>query len=132
MGIIKKYKNKNRFFSKLQIFLLINIVLFAKKKNKKNQKKIAKKRIKKLFELAYIKALEHNFKLSDRYVKLARKLSMKYLVKIPLEHKRSFCKHCYSYILPGVTGRVRIRDKKIVIYCYKCKKFTRVPIKKRI
>ena len=128
MGIIKKYQNKNRFFSNLQIFLLINIIFFAKN-NKKNQKKIAEKRITKLFELAHIKSLEHDFKLSDRYVKLARKISMKYLVKIPLKYKRSFCKHCYSYILPSVTGRVRIRDKKIVIYCYKCKKFTRIPVK---
>ncbi len=98
-------------------------------KNKKIQKEIAKKRIKKLFELAYNKAMEHDFRLADRYVVLARKISMKYLVKIPVKYKRRFCKHCYSYILPDKTGRTRIRNGRIIIYCNNCKKYTRIPFK---
>lgn len=97
--------------------------------NKKNQKTIAKSRINILFELAEQNALSNRLYLSDKYVKLARKISMRYLVKIPKEHKRKFCKHCYNYLLPFVTGRIRIHRGKVVIYCYNCKKYSRIPLK---
>jgi len=98
-------------------------------KEKKIQKTIAKNRISKLFCIAEINALHGKFALADRYVHIARKISMKYLVKIPDRFKRSFCKHCYSYLLPGSTCRVRIVNGKIKIFCFKCKKYTRIPLK---
>ena len=98
--------------------------------NKKNQKQIALKRIQRLFELAYNKATDKNFQLADRYTHIARKISMKYLVPIPNEYKRCFCKHCYCYLLPDVNSRFRIKNGKIVIYCKNCKKYTRIPFKK--
>jgi len=124
------FKNKkNIILFELGIFFSLSFILLVKKNNKKIRKKIAEERIKKLFVLAYNKALSYDFKLADRYVKLARKISMKYLVKIPVKYKRLFCKHCYSYILPDVTGRIRVKEGKIIIYCKKCKKFTRIPLK---
>lgn len=98
-------------------------------KDKKIQKTIAKKRVVKLFELAEQNALSGKLKLANRYVEIARKISMRYLVSIPKEHKIRFCKHCYSYLLPNVNSRVRINDGKIVIYCNNCKKYTRIPLK---
>lgn len=95
---------------------------------KRLQKSIAKKRIHRLFRLAEEYALCDRLNLSDRYVFLARKISMRYLVPIPKEFKRRFCKHCYSYLLPTVTCRVRINKGIITIYCYRCQKFTRIPI----
>jgi len=100
-----------------------------RKINKKNQKQIAIKRIHRLFELAHSKATDENFKLADRYVHLACKISMKHLVPIPYEYKRCFCKHCYCYLLPDLNSRFRIKNGKIIIYCKNCKKYTRVPIK---
>jgi len=100
-----------------------------KAKNKKEQKSIAKKRIEKLFLLAENAALEGKLNLSNRYVELARKISMRYLVPIPPIFKRRICKHCYSYLYPSITSRVRIRNKKIVYYCSNCNKFSRIPIK---
>lgn len=99
------------------------------KKNKENQKKIAKQRIKKLFILAEKQAYNGKYNLSDRYVKLARKLSMKYLVRIPKKYKRFFCKHCYSYFYPAITCRTRISKGKIILFCKKCKKYTRILFK---
>jgi ribonuclease P protein subunit RPR2 len=99
--------------------------------NKKNiQKKIAIRRIKKLFDLSEQSALSGKLTLSDRYTKIARKISMRYLVPIPKEFKHCFCKHCYSYLLPNVTCRIRINHGKKVIYCFKCKRFTRIPFSK--
>ena len=98
--------------------------------NKKNQKQMALKRIQGLFELAYNKATDKNFELADRYTHIARKISMKYLVPIPNEYKRCFCKHCYCYLLPDVNSSFRIKNGKIIIFCKNCKKYTRIPFKK--
>ena len=98
-------------------------------RNKKQQKKIAKSRIIRLFTLAEEYALNDRLRFSDRYVFLARKISMRYLVPIPIKYKRRFCKYCYGYLLPGRNCRVRIQGKKIVIYCNNCKKYSRIPIK---
>jgi len=98
--------------------------------NKKFQKQIALKRIRGLFELAYNKATNKDLELADRYVYIARKISMKYLVPIPNEYKRCFCKHCYCYLLPDVNSRFRIKNGKIIIFCKDCKKYTRIPFKK--
>lgn len=97
------------------------------RKDKKNQKKIARNRIDKLFSLAEMEAKKGRLKLADRYVELARKISMRYLVNIPREFKRKFCKNCYSYLVPSKTCRVRIKNGRLVIYCYNCKRYTRIP-----
>lgn len=100
-------------------------------RDKKIHKKIALSRIQKLFQLAEKYALLGRMNLADRYVFLARKISMRYLVPIPKEFKRCFCKHCYRYLLPGVSGRVRLQKGKLVFYCFQCKKYYRIPLKNR-
>jgi len=100
------------------------------KQSKQMQKTIAEKRIIKLFNMAEKKAKEDNFELANRYVEIARKLSMRHLVKIPKKYKRKFCRHCYSYLLPSKNCRIRIYRGKVIIYCNNCKKFSRFIIKK--
>ena len=94
----------------------------------KEQQKIALKRIEFLFNLA-----KENFKadsgVSDKYVKTARRISMKYKVKVPLKLKKSFCKNCYRYLVPGVNCRTRIHKSRITVYCTGCRHFMRQPIK---
>ncbi len=97
--------------------------------NKKLNKSIAKKRIKRLFTLAEECASYNKLELSNRYVFLARKIAMRYLVPIPNKFKRRFCKHCYCYLIPGNNCRVRICRSKIIINCFNCKKYTRIPLK---
>jgi len=96
--------------------------------SKKKQKDIAKERITILFKQAESRFKE-NKSLANRYVTLARKLAMKVKIKIPKEHKRKFCKHCYKYLMPGENSRIRTRDGKVIISCFECKKFTRIPMK---
>ena len=97
--------------------------------NKQNQKNIAKQRILKLFDMAERAAHSSRLNLADRYVEIARKLSMKHLVPIPKKFKRSYCKHCYHYMLPGESCTIRIHRKKIIVHCFYCKKITRFPLK---
>jgi ribonuclease P protein subunit RPR2 len=99
-----------------------------KPRDKKVQSQIALKRIKKLFLMAEKKALEGNITIANRYVAIARKLSMKYLTPIPKEFKHRFCKHCYFYLLPYINSRFRVHRGKLVIYCNNCKKYTRIPL----
>lgn len=103
----------------------------AKKRRitKTEQKKIADRRINRLFMLAKENALSGEINLSDRYVELARKISMKNLTPIPKKYKRRFCKHCYHYLLPTVTCQVRINRGRVIVFCYNCSKYNRVPFK---
>ncbi|PIN88022.1 ribonuclease P [Candidatus Woesearchaeota archaeon CG10_big_fil_rev_8_21_14_0_10_32_24] len=96
--------------------------------SKKQQKEIAKERIAKLFLQAQ-EIFSKNKSLAHRYVTLARKLAMKVRIRMPLEYKRKYCKHCYKFLMPGKNSRIRTRDSKVIISCLECKKFTRIPIK---
>ena len=94
----------------------------------REQQKIAKGRIEVLFKQAK-ETFKEDPKLSDRYVYLARKIAMKYKVKVPSRIQRRFCKHCYKYLVPSVNCRVRVQRGKVIYYCLSCKKFTRLPYK---
>jgi ribonuclease P protein subunit RPR2 len=99
-------------------------------KKQKEMKEIAEKRIIYLFGQAkdiFSKSPE----LADRYVAIARKILMKHKVKIPRELKRKFCKHCYKYLVPGRTCRVRTHKGKVVYSCFNCKKYMRFVINSR-
>lgn len=96
---------------------------------KNKQKEIALQRINTLFQQAE-STFSKNKSLADRYVQLARSISMKVKVKIPAKYKRHFCKYCHSFLMPGVNSRIRTRLGKVVISCLECKKFMRIPMKK--
>ena len=98
--------------------------------SKAKQKEITKERIKTLFEQAE-EQFPKNRSLANRYITLARKIAMKLRRQMPLEYKRRFCKHCYKYLQSGINTRIRTRDGKVIISCLECKKFTRIPIKKK-
>jgi len=97
---------------------------YSKKSGK--QRELVLERISILFKEAK-EAFKKDPKLSNRYVKLARELAMKYKIRMPREFKRRYCKHCYSYLVPSVNVRVRTRDGKVVYYCLNCKKYMRFP-----
>ncbi len=91
---------------------------------KDKNKKIAMERIYDLFEEAE-KAYKKNHQLANRCIQLARKIQMKYKVRMPAELKRKFCKHCLHFLVPSLNCRVRLQKNHIVYYCLDCKKFTR-------
>ena len=95
-----------------------------KKKKKEKQKTIAIERIEILFQQAK-EIFSKNKTLANRYIHLARSIAMKYKISIPTPLKRRFCRHGYSFLMPGKNLRVRARKGKIVYYCLKCKKFMR-------
>ena len=109
-----------------------NKYFYALQNVKRKRKKIALQRIHVLFLQAEKKFAEKKFELSDRYVELARKISMKYLVRIPKEYRRKFCKRCYSYLIPGKNCQIRLTKHKVVKTCLKCGHIMRHPYLKEI
>src|SRR3989344_6364566 len=89
-----------------------------------SEKKEAMQKIETLFSEAMMQ-FSKNPNMSDKYVSLARKIVMKYRIKMPRELKRKFCKHCYSYLVPNKNCRVRIHKSRVIYFCNNCKKFMR-------
>ena len=45
---------------------------------------------------------------AQQFAKQARKIQMKTRIKFPPEWKKRFCKHCKTFLYPGVNCRVRL------------------------
>ncbi|AJF62952.1 MAG: Ribonuclease P protein component 4 [archaeon GW2011_AR20] len=93
-------------------------------KNKSKLKKEVLSTVNNLFKLAEVVSRD-NPKLANKYINLARKNAMKVNLKLPRNLKRKFCKHCYSYLVPGKNCRVRMHKSRIIYYCFNCKKYMR-------
>ena len=89
----------------------------------------ALERVQVLFKQAQ-EVFSRNKNLANRYVVLARKIAMKVKMRMPRDIKHRYCKHCYSFLVPGVNARIRTRQGKVVISCFECKKFMRIPLKR--
>ncbi len=97
------------------------------RREKRLEKRIAKERIRILFEM--MERMKHeDYELARRYVELARRIAMKYRLKLPKRYKILFCKKC---MYPYVEGkfRVRIRKSRVIITCLNCGFERRIPIK---
>lgn len=90
---------------------------------------IAAQRIQRLLELAEAEVKKGNETRSDRYVQLARKIGMRYRVRIPPDLKIAICKGCHSLLIPGKSARVRLRGDYITTTCLKCGMMMRRPYK---
>jgi ribonuclease P protein subunit RPR2 len=102
----------------------------AKKYNKNQAKKVAKAHMANLEE-QIDKQRFSNASLAQRYFEMVRRLSRKFRLPISRTLKRQYCKHCHTLLTPGLNSRVRLRKGKRVLYCFKCKNFTRSPYSKK-
>lgn len=96
-------------------------------------KEIAKQQIQKFFQLAK-ETFHDDPALAQRYIDIARKVAMAAKIRLPKEYKHQICKHCKSFILPGVNCRVRIKQRRephMVITCLNCGKQMRIPLKEK-
>jgi ribonuclease P protein subunit RPR2 len=71
---------------------------------------------------------------AQHYFQLARKLGMRYKVRLPREYRGLICRHCKKLIVPGINARVRVqqlREPHVVITCLECGGQKRVPLRSR-
>jgi ribonuclease P protein subunit RPR2 len=92
---------------------------------------IARERIELLMREADTAALSGSLDMADRYVEMARRVGMRYNVRIPREYRRRFCRGCYGYMLPGITSRTRLNRGKLVTTCTRCGHIARMPLVER-
>ena len=65
--------------------------------------------------------------LAKRYVRIAKRISSHYRVRIPRKFGNYICKRCNSLLVPGVTARVRLSSsERCIIYKCDCGKEMRV------
>ena len=88
------------------------------------QIKIAKERIAILFKEA-----DKEPDMAKRYMKLAKKIGMRYNVRLG-SLKRRFCKECYSYFTPK-NSQKRLKKGVLVVKCLECGNIQRYPYKNR-
>ena len=100
-------------------------------KKQKQQKELAVERIERLFSLAEIN-FRKNPERSHRYISLARKIAIRFNIRLKKDLKRKFCKRCYRYLVPGVNCAVRVRSSQqsIITKCLECGNIMRHPYRK--
>ena len=89
---------------------------------KNSKKQIATQRMQILFHNALSNA-KNNLELAERQAEIAKKISMKFKIKMPFEISSSFCKKCKKFIAPGINSRTRLgkgKIKSIRITCCFC------------
>ena len=89
---------------------------------KNSKKEIASRRILILFENAISNA-RNNPELSQGQAHIAKKIAMRFKIKMPWQIRSSFCKKCKKFIVPNISSRVRIgrsNVKSIRITCKFC------------
>jgi ribonuclease P protein subunit RPR2 len=96
----------------------------------KAQKTIGEERIMQLFGMAGSEFKKHPER-SAKYVRLARKIAMRYNIKTPRELRGKFCKKCFSYLVQGANSTRRVRGKTLVVTCLKCGNSARHPLGRR-
>lgn len=90
--------------------------------DKKSVKAAALKQINQLFDQA-----KKNPDMGKRYVILARKIAMKFNIKLPKELKSKYCHHCYSYLTPK-NSKIRIKKTMKTVRCLECNHYNRIKI----
>jgi ribonuclease P protein subunit RPR2 len=94
--------------------------------------RIARERISHLFSLAEREAGGGHGELADRYVTLARRIGMRYNVRLISEYRDLYCRRCSTFWVEGRTVRTRFRAGRRVRTCLKCGRQRRVRVKRGI
>jgi ribonuclease P protein subunit RPR2 len=89
--------------------------------------RIATERISDLFALAEKEAAGALPELADRYVRLARRIGMRYNVRLPHEYAEVYCRGCSRFWVEGRTVRTRLRSGQRVRTCLGCGRERRIP-----
>jgi len=113
---------------KLSSFGGVAMVRLKRRPSIEEVKGIAISRIRILMKLAE-EVFPEDQGLAQRYVNLARAISARAKVRLPRALRRRICRHCGTYLWPGVNCRVRLRvnrEAHLTITCLNCKRQMRI------
>ena len=66
---------------------------------------------------------EKDEELASRQAKLAKKMAMRYRLRLPYDIRQLYCKKCKAFIVPSKSARVRIgrsKTRAVRVTCVKC------------
>ncbi|MCP8311531.1 MAG: RNase P subunit [Candidatus Methylarchaceae archaeon HK02M1] len=88
---------------------------------RKRIKDLALQRVEILLDNA-LKNAREDMDLAQRQASIARRLCMKFNIRLPYEKRQLFCRGCKRFIVPGINARVRLKNKPRVIRitCLEC------------
>ncbi|MGI0132007.1 MAG: ribonuclease P protein component 4 [Thermoplasmata archaeon] len=92
--------------------------------------RIAGERVQDLFGLAEAESHRPDGPLPHQYVALARKIGMRYNVRLAHELRDLYCRGCSVYWVEGRTVRTRLRLGRRVRTCLRCGRVRRVPLRR--
>jgi ribonuclease P protein subunit RPR2 len=95
------------------------------RRNKQLERRITRERIEILLKQA-MENIQDNPDRSRRYVSLAKKLALKYRIKIPKQYKKRICKKCNSF-LGADNSLTRLKNKCVTVICLTCGNIIRIP-----
>jgi ribonuclease P protein subunit RPR2 len=95
------------------------------------QQRIGRERIERLFSMAE-KEFHAHPERSHRHVQLARKIAMRYNIRLPPQLKSRYCRKCHKYLKPGINSRVRASPKQraVITTCLECGHVMRRPYRR--
>ncbi len=100
----------------------------ARRRNKGEEKRIARTRMRVLLDNARTEALGPDADLANRYARLARRVGTRYQTPLTPAQKAQVCKGCGGFRIPGRTSRSRIHAHRIVTTCLQCGRIDRRPL----
>lgn len=104
-----------------------------RKKSRRSKKplisqKDIKERVQFLLEEAD-RVIGQDLEMAQKYALQARKIQMRTRLKFPAQWTKRFCKHCKSFLYPGINSRIRLSssNKVVAIKCFHCNGYSRIP-----
>lgn len=91
----------------------------------------AQERIQDLFSLAEVEVHRAPSNLSQRYVFLARRIGMRYNVRLLREYRDVYCRGCSTFWVEGLSVRTRLRGGRRAQTCLQCGRVRRTLFKFR-
>ncbi len=90
---------------------------------------LARQRFKTIMDIA-LKTAKTDLNLASRQAALARRIALKYNLRLPFKTKRFFCHGCKQLIVPGINCRVRLSRRRHIlkITCERCGHTYRRPL----
>ena len=99
-------------------------------KARRRNKEIASERMDILLDIS-LKILRTDRTRAQHYFQLARRLGMRYKIRLSPRFRRLICRRCKSLSVPGVNARVRLqqrRESHMVVTCFECGAQRRMPL----
>lgn len=102
----------------------------GKRRNKGEEKVLARRRIDRLLAAARAEALGPDRDLADAHAGLALRVARRYQTGLRRDQKAQVCRKCGAYRTPD-SSRVRLRAGRITTTCLRCGSVHRRPLAPR-